>query len=113
MSSIARWSYKYVATVKPFVAYDQRTGETTFGAEYDIACGVIGATDQDRIRAAAGAAGGQELLAKHIIYTEDDRPKYLDHIKFEGSDGWEEIRHKTFWEMAAFNDVPDYKLMTG
>lgn len=108
MSSIARWSYKYTATVKPFVAYDQRTGETTFGAEYDIACGVIGATDQDRM-----TVGGQEMVAKHIIYTEDDRPKYLDHIKFEGSDGWEEVRHKTFWEMAAFNDVPDYKLMTG
>lgn len=108
MSSIARWSYKYPATVKPFSAYDQRSGATTYGAEFDILCGVVGATDQDRV-----SVGGQEMLAKHVIYTEDARPKYLDLIKFDGSDGWEEIRHKTFWEMAAFNDVPDYKLMTG
>lgn len=108
MSSIARWSYKYSATVKPFVSYDQRTGESTYGTEFDILCGVVGASDQDRV-----SVEGQELLAKHVIYTEDARPKYLDQIKFDGSDGWEEIRHKTFWEMAAFNDTPDYKLTTG
>ena len=108
MSLIARWSYKFTATVKPFEAYDQRTGATSYGVEFDILCGVVGVSDQDRV-----SVGGQEMLAKHVIYTEDARPKCLDLIKFDGSDGWEEIRHKTFWEMSAFNDTPDYKLLTG
>lgn len=107
MSSIARWSYTFKATVKPYVSVDQRTGETTYGGEYEIDCNVVAATSQDRVK-----DGEKELLANHIVYTEDERPKYLDLIKFDGSNGWEEIRHRTFWEMTAFNDTPDFKLTT-
>lgn len=109
MSSIARWSYKYRATIRPFLAHDSRTGVNSYGPEYVILCSVAAATAEDR---GAGGSNGIEFIARHVIYTEDARPKKLDMVQFEGSDGWEEIRDRTMWEMAAFNDTPDYKLIT-
>ncbi|AZV95469.1 glycoprotein [Bordetella sp. J329] len=55
---------------------------------------------------------GAEFVSRHIIYTEDRRPKRLDLIQFDGSDGWEEIRDRTEWDMSPFGDTPDVKLVT-
>lgn len=44
--------------------------------------------------------------------TEDRRPKYLDLIHFDGSNGWEEIRSVTNWDMSFFGEQPDFLLVT-
>ena len=106
MSSIARWSYTYKATVAPFVGLDGVTGQTLYGTPYEIMCSVAAVTVEQR------ALGGMENNAQHVIYTEDARPKKGDTIEFIGSDGPRVIIDHTFWEMTAFNDVPDYKLVT-
>ena len=36
MSATANWSYTNIATVRPFVSIDMRTGETVYGPEFDI-----------------------------------------------------------------------------
>ena len=112
MSSIARWSYKYTATVKPFAAVDGMTGETLYGAEYDIACNVTAALNEVRLSTGPDGANGNEAVATHVIYTEDGRPQKDDMIKFVESEGWQKILSRTFWDMAAFGDTPDYKLVT-
>ncbi len=112
MSSIARWSYKNTATVKPFVSIDDWSGKTVYGPEYTITCNWTADAEQARETGGQSGARGAEFVSKHIIYTEDARPKYLDLIMFDGSDGWEEIRAVTGWDMAMFNDTPDYKLVT-
>lgn len=112
MSSIARWSYKAKAIVRPFVSMDDWTGATIYGDEYEIACNWTAEAEQVREAGGQSGARGVEFISKHIIYTEDPRPKYLDLIAFDGSDGWEEIRSITAWDMAMFGDVPDYKLVT-
>lgn len=90
------------------MSLDQITGAATYGAEYAIKCSVTAATSDDR----AADANGVERIARHVIYTEDARPKKLDLITFAGADGWEEIIGRTMWEMSAFGDEPDYKLVT-
>lgn len=109
MSSIARWSYKYTATVKPFEAVDGMTGAILYGAEYDILCNVTAAVNEERL---PSGANGNEAVATHVIYTEDGRPQKGDMIQFVESDGWQEILSRTFWDMTAFGDIPDYKLVT-
>ena len=113
MSSIARWSYKFTATVTPVTGIDGVTGETTFGTPYTIACN-IEATQVSDIRPPGGAAGidGDEWINSHTIYTEDARPQKGDMIEFDGSDGKQVIRGRTMWDMLMFNDTPDYKLVT-
>ncbi|VFT07340.1 glycoprotein [Pseudomonas aeruginosa] len=39
-------------------------------------------------------------------------PKYLDLIQFDGSNGWEEIRSVTNWDMSFFGEDPDFLLVT-
>ena len=112
MSSIARWSYKYTATVKPFEAVDGMTGAILYGAEYDILCNVTAAVNEERLMGGASGANGNEAVATHVIYTEDGRPQKGDMIQFVESDGWQEILSRTFWDMTAFGDIPDYKLVT-
>ncbi|QFY99415.1 glycoprotein [Pseudomonas aeruginosa] len=51
-------------------------------------------------------------MSRHQIYTEDRRPKYLDLIQFDGSNGWEEIRSVTSWDMSFFGEQPDFLLVT-
>lgn len=112
MSSIARWSYTYKATVAPFVGLDGVTGQTLYGTPYEIMCNVASVTVEERAIGGTSGANGIENNAQHVIYTEDARPKKGDTIEFAGSDGPRVIIDHTFWEMTAFNDVPDYKLVT-
>ena len=113
MSSIAAWSYKNTATIRPYVSTDTWSGEVTYGAEYEIACNWTAVDEQERGVGGQGGAGGAELVRKHIVYTEDVRPKVLDLILLNDQDVWEEIRDKTGWDMAMFADTMDFKLVTG
>ena len=106
MSEIARWSYKNTATVQPFTGIDKRGGKT-YGPAYEIAC-----TWEANSKQAATPAGLQ-FISRHLIYTEDARPKYLDLITLNGHSDAEEIKSRTEWDMEMFNDVPDYLLITG
>lgn len=105
-SAIARWSYKATATIKPFVSMGDWGGGATYGQEYTIACNWVAETEQYR------TGDGAEFVSRHVIFTEDLRPKKLDMIQFGGSDGWEEIRDRTEWDMSPFGDTPDVKLVT-
>lgn len=106
MSTTANWSYTNVATVRPFVSIDLMTQETTYGDEYEIACTWEAKSEQNR------SNDGAEFVSRHMIYTEDKRPKYLDLIQFDGSNGWEEIRSVTNWDMSFFLEEPDFLLVT-
>lgn len=108
MSSLGRWSYKNTATVRPFLGMDGMTQESSYGPDFTIACNWIARSDQMR------SDDGAEFVSRHLIYTEDARPKYLDLVMLPGIDGWQEIRSKTQWEMLAFGDgeIPDYMLAT-
>lgn len=85
---------------------DDWTGATVYGDEYEIACGWIADSTQQRDQT------GAEFISRHIVYTEDARPKYLDLVQLAGQEEWQEIRSRTEWEMNAFNDTPDFKLVT-
>ncbi len=82
-------------------------GGATYGEEYEIACNWIAEASQARDNS------GAEFVGRHTIYTEDARPKYLDMIQLGGAGEWEEIRSRTSWDMAMFNDTMDFKLVTG
>lgn len=112
MSSIARWSYANVATVHPFVSIDMKTGVTVYGPSYEIACSWAAESKMERETGGQGGARGAEFVSQHVIYTEDLRPKYLDEIEFDGSNGREQIRATTQWDMSPFADTPDRKLVT-
>ncbi|MCO3959487.1 glycoprotein [Pseudomonas aeruginosa] len=36
----------------------------------------------------------------------------MDLIQFDGSNGWEEIRSVTSWDMSFFGEQPDFLLVT-
>lgn len=112
MSSIASWSYANTATVKPFASRDDWEGGETYGAEYEIACTWEAKSEQMRSEGGKSGAQGAEFMSRHMIYTEDLRPKRLDLIRLGDSPEWEEIRDRTEWDMSPFNDVPDVKLVT-
>lgn len=112
MSTTANWSYANVATVRPFVEINMDTGKTTYGDEYEIACTWEAKSEMVREIGGQGGSRGAEFVSRHMIYTEDKRPKYLDMIMFDGSDGWEEIRSVTNWDMSFFNEEPDFLLVT-
>ncbi len=112
MSATANWSYTNVATVRPFLSLDQWTGQAVYGEPYEIACTWTADNSQERMAGGQGGSQGAEFIAKHTIFTEDRRPKYLDLIIFDGSDGWEEIRAVMTWDMSPFGEIPDYKLVT-
>lgn len=112
MSSIANWTYTYPATVYPFLGIDGVTGASSYGAPYEIMCSVTAITEDERLIGGQSGAGGIEANAKHIIYTEDGRPQKDDLIEFVESGGRRMILDRTFWEMTAFEDTPDYKLVT-
>lgn len=106
MSKIARWSYKATARVRPFLSRNTWDGTATYGEEYSIACNWVAASEQHT------DSDGREFVSRHIIYTEDLRPQYLDLIALESGNDWQEIRARTEWDMAMFSDVPDVKLVT-
>lgn len=108
MSSLGRWTYVNVAQVKPFEGMDMLTGEITYGEEYDILCDYAIKSEQ------VIANDGAEFVSKHVIFCEDQRPKYLDMIKLPMSETWEEIKAHGGWPMAAFDepDSPDFRMVT-
>lgn len=106
MSSIARWSYRNTAKVQPFISIDEWSGEIVYGDEYTIKCSWIAESSQQRDQL------GAEFVSRHIIYTEDERPQYLDLIQLGDQWEWQEIRSRTEWEMKAFDDISDFKLIT-
>lgn len=112
MSSIARWTYTDIATVTPYVSIDGVTGTPNYGTQYTIKCNVTAITSSD-IKP-TGGIDGDEWIGTHTIYTEDDRPRKGDLISFDGSDGAQVIRDRTFWSMTAFGaaETPDFKLIT-
>jgi hypothetical protein len=112
MSATASWSYTNTATIRPRLSVDDWTGEVTYGPEYTIACTWAAEATQQRDMGGQGGANGAEFISRHIIYTEDRRPQYLDLIQFDGSNGWEEIRTRTEWDMSFFDEEPDVKLIT-
>lgn len=112
MSATANWSYTNKAKVKPFSSIDMVSGATIYGEEFEIACTWEAKSDQVREAGGQSGARGAEFISKHMIYTEDARPKYLDMIQLEGSDEWEEIRSVTNWDMSFFGEEPDFLLVT-
>ena len=108
MSSIARWSYKNTAMVKPFLGQDLENGGTLYGDPYEIAC--TWAAESQEMRDATGA----EFVSKYVIWSEDPRPKYRDQILLntEAATDWQTIRDHMQWDMAMFSDVPDYRTVT-
>lgn len=114
MSEVARWSYQNTATVKPFTGRDDWKGTNTYGEPYEIACTWTAAAEQVRETGGQGGVRGAEFVAKHLIFTEDKRPKYLDLIQLNGHADWEEIRAVTEWDMSSLGepDSPDFRLAT-
>ncbi len=110
MSEVARWSYQNTATVRPFAGRDDWAGTNTYGEPFEIACAWTAAAEQVR----ESTPNGAEFVAKHLIFTEDKRPKYLDLIQMNGHTDWEEIRAVTEWDMSSLDepDSPDFRLAT-
>jgi hypothetical protein len=81
-------------------------GGNQYGPEYQIACTWAAKSEQ------AIDAKGAEFVCRHQIYTEDLRPKFLDQIQFDGSNGWEVIRSVARFDMSFFSEEPDVILTT-
>ncbi len=105
MSATAAWSYTNTATVRPFTGSGE-WGGASYGPEYEIAC--TWAAKAEQMRDATGA----EFVSRSQIFTEDKRPKYLDMIRLNGSEEWQEIRGVTEWDMSPFGEEPDFLLVT-
>lgn len=110
MSSIARWSYKNTATVRPFIGIDSRTGVIEYGEDYDIACTWIGEIKVVVDQRVSGVSG-KEFTSTMQVFCEDKRPNTKDLIcvndeKFT----FREIGNITSFDMSAFNDTPDYTI---
>lgn len=108
MSKIARWSYKNTARVQPFISEDQYTGDILYGPEYTFACTWAAESKQMR------DMNGDEFVSAYVIWSEDVRPKHRDLIKLntENATDWQEIKSHMAWDMAMFNDAPDYRTVT-
>lgn len=106
MSETSSWSYTNTATIRPLLGINE-WGAATYGDEYTIACTWAAKSEQRR------DGNGAEFVSRHEIYTEDKRPKFLDQIQFDGSNGWEEIRAVSNWDMSFFGEEPDFLLVTG
>lgn len=107
VSSIARWSYKATATVLPFISKNGQTNQNVYGAPFTILCNYTAKSEQRRDEK------GQEFISQHLIYTEDNRPKYLDKITLDYAGATaQEIRSRTVWDMVMFNDTADFLLVT-
>lgn len=108
MSSVARWSYKNTARVRPFIDENLETGEIEYGPEFEIAC--TWAAESKEMRDATGA----EFVSNYIIWAEDPRPKHRDLILLntETLADWQEIKSHMAWDMAMFDDTPDYRTVT-
>lgn len=108
MSQIAAWSYTNVATVRPFIDEDLENGGIVYGEEYTIAC--TWAAESKEMRDATGA----EFVSAYVIWSEDARPKHRDLILLNtvAPTDWQEVRSHMEWDMAMFDDTPDYRTVT-
>lgn len=113
MSSIARWSYKNTALIRPFESEDPENGGVVYGDEYEIACTWAAAAKEDRTSSSSGSSGS-EWVPAYVIWSEDARPKHRDLILLNSVPpvGWQEVRERMIWDMAMFDDTPDYRLVT-
>jgi len=84
------------------------TGESVYGDEYEFLCDYEVKSEQTR------SDDGAEFTSRHIIYTEDPRPKFLDMILLPLAADWQEVRLHGAWPMGAFDepDSPDFRLVT-
>lgn len=109
MSSIARWSYTEKASVRPYLGRNGATNQINYGTAYEIWCD-FAATAEQHID-----EKGREFVSQYLIYTEDDRPSYMDEITLlsAAAKGYkQEIKKRTMWPMSAFGDIPDFLLVT-
>jgi len=108
MSSVARWSYKNTARVRPFIDEDLENGGVVYGDEYVIAC--TWAAESKEMRDATGA----EFVSSYIIWSEDPRPKHRDLILLNtvAPTDWQEVRSHMEWDMQMFDDTPDFRTVT-
>lgn len=108
MSSVARWSYKNTARVRPFIDEDLENGGVVYGDEYTIDC--TWAAESKEMRDANGA----EFVSNYVIWSEDPRPKHRDLILLntETPTDWQEVKSHMAWDMAMFDDTPDYRTVT-
>lgn len=111
MSSIARWSYKNTARVRPFLDENLETGEIEYGPEFEIACTWAAEAKQFRNPA---SLNGEEFVSAYIIWSEDARPKHRDLILLntEQPVDWQEVRSHMEWDASMFDDTPDYRTVT-
>ena len=108
MSSVARWSYKNTARVRPFIDEDLENGGVVYGDEYVIAC--TWAAESKEMRDATGA----EFVSNYVIWSEDSRPKHRDLILLNtvAPTDWQEVRSHMEWDASMFDDTPDYRTVT-
>lgn len=112
MSLVARWSYGNTAIVEPFIGEDGENGGTTYGAPYTIKCDYAAESKEYR-EAGAPAGRGVMFVSTFTIFTEDERPRYLDRITLDYAGApAQSIRLRLVWPNGNFNDTPDYKLVT-
>lgn len=119
MSSIARFSYKNVATVWKRGPKDHLNGGSTWGEPFTIACTWIASSER---RVETGNASA-EFTSKCDYFHEDPRPDYMDKIKRGDhtavpdptAPGFaDDIRAHLEWDMALFKkggkpENPDFK----
>ena len=114
MSSIARFSYKNTATVRPFLGEDLENGGASYGDEFEIFCTWAASSTEERASASSSQSKGAEFVSGYTIWTEDPRPAHRDQILLntDAVTGWQEIRDHMEWDMLFFNDTPDFRLVT-
>lgn len=111
MSEIANWTYVSTAYVRPYLGEDRTRGGAAYGAEFPILCDWI-AENEVYKDAAAPAGKGAEFVSTYTFYTEDPRVKRKDRIRRDGYDEDQEVRLVLEWNMAAFGQAADYKVVT-
>lgn len=105
MSSLASWSYKAVATVRPWLGEDTEQGGEVFGEPYEILCSWEAGGKERR------DANGQEFVPRFELWTEANTPKHQDRITIAGTPVQDlEIRDIQGYGMEMFDDLPDYRL---
>lgn len=105
VSSIAAWSYRAIATVRPYLGEDTEEGGIVYGEPYEIACSweAGGNERQD--------ANGDEFVSTYELWTGDARPKHNDRVTVAGTLIADlPVRQVQGFGMEMFNDVPDYRI---
>ncbi len=107
MSTLANWSYKAVATVRPWLGEDTEQGGEVFGEPYEILCSWEAGGKEQRLISSTGVP----FLPTFELWTESALPKHLDRITIAGTPIQDvEIRAVQGYGMEMFDDLPDYRL---